>query len=42
MSLGGEGVGNWQHGTVVTKFFSAALAFDGFRVVAPQPGGSRS
>ena len=29
MSLGGEGVGNWQHGTVVTKFFSAALAFDG-------------
>jgi hypothetical protein len=29
MSLGGEGVGNWQHGSVVTKFFSVALAFDG-------------
>jgi ubiquinone/menaquinone biosynthesis C-methylase UbiE len=29
MSPGGEGVGNWQHGSVVTKFFSVALAFDG-------------
>jgi hypothetical protein len=28
-NLGGEGVGNWQHGIVVTKFFSTALAFDG-------------
>ena len=29
MNLGSEGVGNWQHGSIVTKFFSTALAFDG-------------
>ena len=28
MNLGSESVGNWRHGSVVTKFFSVALAFD--------------
>jgi hypothetical protein len=34
MSLGGEGVGNWQHGRIVTKLFSVILAFDGLISVA--------